>query len=164
MSIPKVNRYADGMKILDMMPMGYSEIYVWKLMTVLGEAGRDAYLYDQIPLDLVYPLLFGISYCLLLAYILKKINLYKSGAFYLSLLAPLAGLADYLENLGIINLLINYPDLTSAAIAWTQFFTLAKSILSSIYFIVLIIALVIWMLRMIRKKGFSRSKISNPNS
>ena len=73
-TIPKVMSYSGGLKILDLMPLGYNHEYVNLLLNSLGSGGRWAYLYYQIPLDLFYPFLYGISYCLLLAFILKKLD------------------------------------------------------------------------------------------
>jgi hypothetical protein len=60
-TIPKVMSYSGGMRLLDMMPEGYSAAYVNSLLNTLGEKGRHAYLFTQIPVDLIYPFLFGIS-------------------------------------------------------------------------------------------------------
>ena len=69
-TIPMVMSFSDGMKLLDMMPAGYSAEYVNTLLNTLGEQGRNAYLFQQIPVDMVYPFLFAVSYCLLFAYFL----------------------------------------------------------------------------------------------
>ena len=72
-TIPKVMQYTQGMKIFDMMPTGYDAEYAKTLLDTLGTAGRNTYLYSQIPADLIYPGLFGISYCILIAYFLKSV-------------------------------------------------------------------------------------------
>ena len=56
-----VSDFADGLQLLDMMPAGYDLEYVRSLFENLGTEGRAAYLNRQIPLDLVYPFLFGLS-------------------------------------------------------------------------------------------------------
>ena len=141
-TIPKTMHYSNGMALLDMMPAGYDLSYVSQLFSSLGENGRNTYLNNQIPVDMVYPLLFGISYCLLLAYFLKKLNKLKTPFTYLCLLPVLAGIADYLENFGIINLLNNYPDLSDTAVQATSTFSLIKSISTSAFFVVLIVILI----------------------
>ena len=151
-TIPKTMAFSGGMKLLDMMPMGYNAEYINNLLDTLGEKGRDVYLYNQIPVDMIYPFLFGISYCLLLAYFLKKINKLNSPFFYLCLLPLIAGLADYSENFGIISMLTSYPDLSPIQTTATNIFTLFKSIASTIYFIALIITLIILGLKTIKEK------------
>ena len=72
-TIPKTMDFANGMKLLDMMPMGYDLNYVSELFASLGENGRSTYLTNQIPVDMIYPLLFGLTYCLLLDYLLLQL-------------------------------------------------------------------------------------------
>lgn len=143
-TIPKVMFHTGGLKIFDMMPMGYDQQYALALLEKLGAEGRRVYLYNQIPVDLIYPFLFGITYCLLLAYLLNKLNRLKAEAFYLCILPLFAGLFDYLENFSIINMLVSYPQLSDKAIHTATFFTVFKSLFSTISFVVLIVVLVIY--------------------
>ena len=101
-TIPKVSSYAEGMKILDMMPTGYSHAYVSALFEQLGQEGRAVYLYQQIPLDLIYPGLFIISNFLLLAYVFKKMEVQNAWIYYLCSIPVIGGIFDYLENFGTI--------------------------------------------------------------
>jgi len=142
-TIPKTMGFSSGMKLLDMMPTGYDLNYVSELFNSLGEIGRGTYLTNQIPVDMIYPLLFGLSYCLLLGYFLKKLNKLKAPFTYLCLLPIISGIADYLENFGIIAMLKSYPELTETVVKTTSSFSLVKSISTSIFFIVLIIVLII---------------------
>ncbi len=133
-TIPKTMAFSNGMRLLDMMPTGYDFNYVNKLFSTLGKEGREAYLTSQIPIDMIYPLLFGVSYCLLMAYFLKKINKHKTPFIYLCLLPIIAGIADYIENIGIITMLNNYPDFTETTVIVTCMFSVVKSISTSIFF------------------------------
>ena len=104
-TIPKTMKFSNGMKLLDMIPTGYDLNYVSELFSSLGEDGRRAYLTNQIPVDMIYPLLFGLSYCLLLGYFLKKLNKLNTPLLYLCLLPVIAGISDYFQNIGIITML-----------------------------------------------------------
>ncbi|MGB5430413.1 MAG: hypothetical protein WBM94_12120 [Eudoraea sp.] len=137
-TIPKTTAYAGGMKLLDMMPQGYDFEYVSQLFGRLGEEGRKVYLYNQIPIDMIYPFLFGITYCLLIAYFLKKLNKLSTPFFYLCLVPLVAGIADYLENFGIINMLNSYPDLSMTQVNITNTFTAIKSLSTTLFFLILI--------------------------
>ena len=143
-TIPKTMAFSKGMKLLDMMPMGYDSEYINALFEALGENGRGVYLYNQIPIDMVYPFLFGISYCLLLVYFLKKINKLNSAFFYLIFLPIIAGIADYLENLGIINMLSSYPNQSQLSMDVTNVFSIIKSMTTTVFFVALIITLAIF--------------------
>lgn len=140
-TIPEVMQHSGGMKILDMMPAGYDAQYVRSLFNTLGTAGRDLYLYHQLPLDLVYPALFGVSSCLVLAYFLNKLEKLDSWLLYLCFLPLFSGLFDYGENIGIISMLIDYPSISVFQIQVTSVFTVLKSVLTTIYFLILIISL-----------------------
>jgi len=154
-TIPKVMGYANGMRLLDMMPTGYDLDYVKVLFNALGTQGRDAYIYRQLPVDMVYPALFGISYCLVLAYFFKKLNKLNTKLFFLCLLPLFAGLADYLENMGIINLLTNYPNLTSDMVRTASVSSLAKSGITTLYFVILLVALIFLGIKAWRKRTTS---------
>lgn len=150
-TIPGVMDFADGRNLLDMMPMGYDLEYVDSLFQALGSEGRNAYLYTQIPLDMLYPFLFGISYCLVLAYFLNKLNKLKSPFVYLCLLPLIAGIADYFENFGILALLRGYPEIVQSTVSITSSFTLVKSIGTTVYFIILIGFLVLLLIKASKK-------------
>jgi len=150
-SIPKVTQLSDHIKILDMMPFGYTYVYVNELFSAIGSEGRNSYLYCQIPIDMVYPFLFGLTYTLVLAYFLKKIDKFDSPLIYLCLLPLIAAFFDYLENLGTINLLINYPNISETEVKINSFFTLVKSMVTTIYFFSLIIILILLGIKKISK-------------
>ncbi len=150
-TIPKTMEFSNGMKLLDMMPTGYDWNYVNELFNTLGENGRKTYLTNQIPVDMLYPLLFGLSYCLIFAYFLKKLDKLSSSFIYLCLLPIIAGVADYLENFGIIKMLNNYPDLTETTVNTTNIFSVLKSISTSIFFIALIIILIILGIKLVKR-------------
>ena len=146
-TIPKVASYADGLRILDMMPTGYDLAYVEQLFGSLGLKGREGYLFYQLPLDMIYPFLFGFSYSLLLVYFLRKLDKFESPLLYFCILPLVAAVADYAENIGILNLLLNYPELSGTAVMRTNIFTLIKSVTSTIYFMVLMAVFIWWGLR-----------------
>ncbi|MCX7549665.1 hypothetical protein [Xanthomarina sp. F2636L] len=151
-TIPKTMEFSNGMKLLDMLPTGYNLDYVNKLFRTLGENGRETYLTNQIPVDMIYPLLFGLTYSLLLAYFLKKLNKLKSPFIYLLLLPIIAGISDYLENIGIIIMLNSYPDLTEATVNATNTFSVIKSTSTSMFFIALITMLIMLGINLVKKK------------
>ncbi len=160
-TIPRTMSHSNGMKLLDMMPTGYDLNYVSQLFDSLGEIGRRYYLTNQIPVDMIYPLLFGLSYCLLLAYFLKKLKKLNAPYIYLCLLPIIAGIADYLENFGIITMLKSYPDLTQGMVSTTSLFSVIKSISTSLFFITLIIVLILLGFKAIKEKKTSANNAYN---
>jgi len=122
-TIPKTMAFSDDLKLLDMMPLGYDLEYINTLFETLGDNGRRVYLTNQLPIDMIYPFLFGVSYCLLLGYFLKRLNKLESVFFYLCFLPVIAGIADYAENFGIITMLNNFPDLKLTTTKITNMFS-----------------------------------------
>ena len=151
-TIPETMEFSEGMKLLDMMPTGYDMAYVNELFNTLGEQGRRTYLTHQIPADMIYPLLFGLTYCLMMAYFLKKINRFKFPFYYLCLLPVVAGIADYSENFGIILMLKSYPDLTQPTVKTTNLFSLIKSVSTSVFFVALIGVLILFGYKAMNRK------------
>jgi len=151
-TIPHVMSFADDIKLLDMMPTGYDFNYVTILLASLGPSGRSAYLQQQIPLDMIYPLLFTVTYFLLLALVLKQVVKTQSVLFYLCFISVLVGIFDYLENIGIIMLLTSYPDISKLLAQTTNFFTLGKSYSTILYFTILLITIIIFLVHKLRRK------------
>lgn len=154
-TIPKTMQFSKGMKLLDMMPTGYDLDYVNALFSSLGEKGRETYLTTQIPLDMLYPFLFGLSYCLLIGFFLNKLSKLNAPYVYLCVLPIVSGIADYLENFGIILMLNIYPNLTQAHVTVTNLFSIIKSISTSVFFIALIIVLISLGFKTIKRKKTS---------
>lgn len=142
-TIPNTMEFSNGMKLLDMMPTGYDFNYVNKLFSTLGNIGRETYLTRQIPIDMLYPLLFGISYGLVMAYFLKKINKLNTPFIYLCFLPIIAGVADYIENIGIIYMLNSFPNFTETTVNTISMFSVIKSISTSVFFISLLVILIL---------------------
>ena len=157
-TIPKTMEFSNGMQLLDMMPFGYDSEYINTLLETLGKTGRQVYLKYQIPVDMIYPFLFGVSYCVLMAYFLKKLNKLNSVFYYLCFLPVIAGIADYFENFGIITMLNNYPDLTPITMKATYVFSVVKSMATTIFFIVLFITLLMLVIRTIIDRRKTRAK------
>jgi hypothetical protein len=91
---------------------------------------------------MIYPLLFGITYCLLLAYMLNKLGKSDSFLFYLCYIPLFSGLFDYFENIGIFTMLKTYPDNSQLLTQATNVFSVLKSSFTTIYFIILIISFI----------------------
>lgn len=154
---PKVMSFSGGMKLLDMIPTGYNSSYVNSLLDTLGEKGRNAYLYNQLPIDMIFPMLFGISYCLIFAFFLNKLKKLESNLFYICFLPLFSGFFDYCENIGIITMLNIYPDNLNILAQTTNVFSILKSSFTTIYFIILITLIIIFGIsKLIRKDKLNK--------
>ncbi len=115
-TIPKVESFAPGIALFDMSPAGYSYEHAISLLETLGEVGRSVYLFQQLPVDFVYPGLFAISYALFLTWLFAKSFEPNSKIFFLVLVPVLGGLFDYLENIGIILMINAFPNISQSLV------------------------------------------------
>ncbi|MFT4545571.1 MAG: hypothetical protein ACI9EQ_002049 [Bacteroidia bacterium] len=141
-TIPQVMAFADGMELLDMMPFGYEGQYVQLLFDTLGEEGRNVYLTRQLPLDMIYPGLFAASYSLIMVYFLSQMGKFQGWVVNLAFIPIVVGLADYLENAGIITMLLSYPNQTSLMVELTSLFSVVKVMSTAVYFVSLMVVLI----------------------
>jgi len=149
-SIPLVLSFSPESILFDMSPAGYSYAEAIELLKSLGLDGRNAYLTIQIPIDLVYPAMFAVSYALMITWILKQGLPKHSRAYLLAFVPVLAGLFDYLENASIVVMLFGFPDVSESLVTSASSFTIAKSGLTTLFFVVLLVSLVylaIWRLK-----------------
>jgi len=142
-TIPQVAAYAPGKNLFDLSPTGYSFEYATELLDALGSDGRKLYLYRQLPLDFIYPGLFAISCCLLLSWLLLKSQKASSKLFCFCYVPVAAGLFDYLENIFIVYILTSYPDVSDVSVSLASYMTLFKSVLTTMFFALLIIAVIL---------------------
>lgn len=154
-TIPEVMAFANDMKLFDMSPMGYDPTYAMELLTQLGTEGRTAYLTRQLPLDMIYPGLFAVTFSLLLAYVLNGLQSLHKPWQWFCWLAVLGGLFDYGENISVMRMLRSYPTVSDSLVHTGSIFTVLKSWTILIYFVVLLLALSIWGYRSMRSKSNS---------
>ena len=158
-SIPKVENYAPGTNLFDLSPSGYSYDHAVSLLTSLGESGRSVYLTQQLPADFIYPGLFAISYSLLLTWLFLKSFDPKSWVYYIVFFPILAGLFDYLENIGIILMIHAYPELTPGLVRFASIMTVLKSSFTTLFFLALIFGIVAWVVSLIRTRREAYSSL-----
>lgn len=140
-SIPLVLSFSPESVLFDMSPTGYSYAEAIGLLKSLGPEGRDLYLTVQLPIDLVYPIMFAVSYSLMITWILKQFLPMQSRLFLVAFIPVLVGLFDYLENAGIALMLTAFPNVSENIVTGASSLTILKSGLTTLFFVILIIAL-----------------------
>ncbi|KKK76276.1 hypothetical protein LCGC14_2865280 [marine sediment metagenome] len=146
-SLPTVSSYAPELVLFDMSPTGYDYATAMNLLAELGPKGRDVYLSLQLPLDFIYPALFSISYSFLIIWLVKRFKLLWSMCYWMAVLPIAAGLFDYAENIGIILMLLNFPEVSDVLVHASSFFTVLKSMLTALYFVALLVTLLFIFIR-----------------
>ena len=151
-TIPAIENHGNDLRIFDLMPFGYSHQYAITLLEGLGEQGRHIYLTNQIPLDLIYPGLMGVTGALFISLLSKKTNP-SLGVFVA--LPIIASIFDYLENFMIAAMLLFYPNVKSTIVTLSSIFTMTKSILTTVYLVLLLVLFSMFFYKVVR---FRRKK------
>ena len=141
-TLPVVKSFAQGKTLFDLSPTGYSYEYAVSLLEALGVEGRNVYLNLQLPMDFIYPGLFAISYSLLLTWIFGKGYAVDSKIFYFTVIPFFAGFFDYLENIGIIQMIKSYPNVPHELVNVSSTVTILKSVFTTIFFILLFVGII----------------------
>ncbi len=144
-SIPIVVAESPGTRLFDMSPTGYTADDASHLLTAIGETGRARYLNLQLPLDLVYPALFGVTYTLLLFWLFQKTCASGSLLFRLAWIPVLAGAFDYLENIGVYVMVTQYPLVSDPLVRASSICSVIKSGATVMVYVLLLMGAALWL-------------------
>jgi hypothetical protein len=120
-----------GMRPLDNL-FTYTPAQAYSALAAYGPAGRAFDLGSELTLDLVYPLIYSLFFCLATLYFLQRAAPSRPALARLALIPFLALAADYLENAGLIVLLLNYPAQLAVVAAATSLLTSLKWVLQGL--------------------------------
>jgi hypothetical protein len=140
-----------GVRAFDMRPTGYSYVDALALISALGDEGRRIYLMRQIPLDMVYPALLAITSASSLVWLSRSFGSTVRWYRAVAAMAYLAATADYAENGLIVWMLNAGPSVPEALVTAASLASMSKSILSTIVFTTLLVALTEFAIRRMRR-------------
>ncbi len=140
-----------GLTVFDMRPFGYSYEYAQELITRLSPEQMHVYLQVQLPLDMVFPLI----YTALLSIIFIKT---RGTADKLNLLPILLMLADYIENILSIILLKNNENILPQIVQIASTATVIKTILMCACILLALIFTIAYAVRKIKANTGKRSE------
>jgi len=140
-----------GVRAFDMRPTGYTYADALALISSLGDEGRRIYLVRQIPLDTVYPALLAISSASSLFWLSRSFGSTVRWYRAFTAIAYLAASADYAENMLIVRMLNSGPSVPEALVTAASLASMSKSILSTIVFTALLVALTEFAIRRMRR-------------
>jgi hypothetical protein len=153
-TLAHLSELAGEKRVFDMMPTGYDVAYAELVLDNLGAEGRDYYLWRQIPLDTIYPFLFAAAFFTLSNWLAQKLSSFATALRLIAYLPVLASLFDYLENVLIVAILKGYPPASSTLVGWASWASIAKSALTTVFFSLLLIILILaGAARVMRKRG-----------
>lgn len=150
-SLAEIERIT-GVRAFDMRPTGYSYADAFAFIFALGEEGRRVYLSMQIPLDTVYPAILAISSASSLYWLSQSFGPTARWYRAVAAVAYLAAIADYAEN-GLIVWMLNAGlGVPQALVTAASSASVSKSILSTVVFTTLLIALAEFVIRRTRQR------------
>ncbi|MEP2952617.1 MAG: hypothetical protein ABJN39_04495 [Sulfitobacter sp.] len=132
-----------GQRPFDMRPFGYSPSDAATFLEALGIDGREYYLSHQIPLDMLYPVLLAMTLSNTILWFGSRMpnrRLMHLGAF----LAVGSGLFDYIENLGIVAIILSWPDLADYVVYATSAATILKSVTTTLAVSLAVLTGLLW--------------------
>lgn len=116
----------------------------YALLDSYGEAGRSLYRIIDLTADVVYPIIYGFAFALLLTFLARKIAPSNKWLPYLAFLPLLAVVFDYAENATIIAMLSAYPEKLVGVAKLGGVFTLFKWVLAFAAIGGSLLGLIVW--------------------
>ena len=128
-----------GQTPFDMRPTGYGPTQAAALLEALGGDGRDYYLRRQLALDTLYPAMLALTMIATICWLGQRMPNRKIVRFGIAF-SLASALFDYVENLGILTMIWNWPDVSVPLVYATSSATILKSVSTT-----LAVLLVLWM-------------------
>ena len=122
------------------------------LIESYGDAGRKLYRTIELTADVIYPLVYGFAFALLITFLVRKVAPSNKWMPYLAFLPLIAMLFDYAENLCIVSLLCTYPHKLMLIARLGGVFTLFKWVFAFACMGVSLIGLILWALKGLGKR------------
>lgn len=123
---------------------------VYAFLSAMGEAGRAFDLTYIVPIDFLVPFFYALFLSLAITWLLHRWLPGNSPWHRLNLVPVIGGLCDYLENFGVIAMLLAWPDQLPEIARFTMAATLLKFSFSALAFLILGGALIGWLVNAYR--------------
>lgn len=133
---------ADGSEPIDLLFAPRPE-KLFALVDSYGAEGRNLYALFELTADLIYPIIYATFLAITLTLLARRLYGAQSRATIINIVPFGIVIADYLENMGIVMLLMTYPEKISWAAWATSFFNAAKWSLVGGTFALIVIGLVL---------------------
>jgi len=139
-----------GVGILDM-EVFYTPEQAYAFLAAMGDAGRAFELTHIVPLDLLVPFFYALFLSTLITGFLKKWLPEKSRWHRLNVIPVIGALFDYLENIGIIAMLLAWPMEMYSIAQITMAATLLKFGFSILAFVIVLGAIAGWFVAAVQR-------------
>lgn len=145
--LSKLKDITGGSGILDMKLMGYTVEEAYKTLEQLGEEGRAFALQYIAPLDMIFPMIYGIWFFMLLTWRGSLVLPRMKHPWLIGLMGLLGTIFDYMENWNIHRLLTHYPEQLVNTARIANICTRLKGVFLILNMLLLIAGMIILQLR-----------------
>lgn len=139
------------------LPFSYSTEQVYTLFKSYGSQGREWYTFMQLTIYVVFPLIYSVLISLLILMLYGKLLLKEKFIKVLFLIPAVALLADYIESMCLVLMLVNYPYKLEVVSRMANMCTQAKWILLLLSMALTIIGAILLLVRYIHFKFIVKS-------
>jgi hypothetical protein len=128
---------------------GFTPERGYKIIKSNGEEGRKIYLLVESFVDIIYPIVYSTAFVLLISFLIKKNgwDIYKN----LNLLPYGSLIFDIIENVGIIKMLTEYPQMSNFWASNASYAGMLKWVFAGLTLAIVLICLIMWGIATIRK-------------
>lgn len=137
--VSRLTEITDGQGILDMEMGGYSVEEAYDAFDRLGEDGRAFNLKYIIPLDILFPITYGLFGFVTLTWLASRLFNRLKYPWLIGLIGWVGTAFDFLENWSIYRLLIHYPERLESVARMANIWTLLKAISVGISMVLILI-------------------------
>lgn len=96
----------------------YTPSTAYQTLYNMGEVGRKYYFWGEVTIDVLYPMIYGFLFSLIILWLFRKIGETKPTWQRLALVPLLAMGMDFLENIAIVSLIRIFPNQSPAFDQW----------------------------------------------
>ena len=122
----QMGKLTENAQPIDLEIPTYSAERAHEMVEGYGEEGRALYKKIEMTADVIYPLLYGFAFALVITFLMKKAASGQEWTKWLALLPLIAMSADFIENFFIINLLNQFPQQPNQIAEMAAIFSLIK--------------------------------------
>ena len=130
---------------------GFTPEKGYSIIESYGEKGREVYLFVESLVDVIYPIVYTLSFIILVSFLFKK-NQWQMQRFAVINVIPIGGLIfDLCENYGIEQMLRAFPEKVDFWATFASNSGLIKWVFAGITILMVLSALVAWGVKALKK-------------
>ncbi|GGD53643.1 hypothetical protein GCM10011514_17220 [Emticicia aquatilis] len=131
---------------------GFTPDKGYSIIESYGEKGREIYLFVESFVDVIYPIIYTLSFIMLVSFLFKK-NQWQMQRFSVINVIPIGGLIfDLCENYGIVQMLRAFPEKVEFWATFASNSGLIKWIFAGITVLMVLCGLVGWAIKALKNR------------